>query len=87
MLRGEYLKGKTNKTVVRPVAIYRAECCPKTWKHEQALHTMKTKILRRILVLTRFDYVERKEKELLLNYLHSGMPFKVFGKNKRALGI
>ncbi|XP_056112726.1 uncharacterized protein LOC130089448 [Rhinichthys klamathensis goyatoka] len=52
-----HLKAKVYKTVLRPVALYGAECWPATTKHEQALHTMEMRMLRWTLGLTRLDHV------------------------------
>jgi len=50
------LKGKIYKTVVRPVALYAAECWPAATNHEKALHAMEMRTLRCSLGLTRLDH-------------------------------
>ncbi|XP_048353798.1 uncharacterized protein LOC125433337 [Sphaerodactylus townsendi] len=53
----EKLKAKIYTTVVRPVALYGAECWPATKKHKQALNTIEMKMLRWTLGLTLLDHV------------------------------
>jgi hypothetical protein len=38
-------KAKVNKTVVRPVTLYRSECSPTILNHKQTLHTMELRML------------------------------------------
>lgn len=40
----DWLKGKTYKTVVRPVALYGSACWPALTTHEQALNTMEMRV-------------------------------------------
>ncbi|XDV46099.1 hypothetical protein PO909_014052 [Leuciscus waleckii] len=51
------LKSKIYKIIVRPVALYGAECWPATAKHGQLLHAMEMRMLRWSLGLTRLDHV------------------------------
>ena len=53
-----YLKSKIYRTVVRPVALYGAECWPVIKKHEQILSTMEMRMLRWSLGLTRWNHVK-----------------------------
>ncbi|EYC10880.1 hypothetical protein Y032_0053g2350 [Ancylostoma ceylanicum] len=55
------LKSKIYRTVVRPVALYGAECWPTTLKHEQTLHTMEMRMLRWTQGLTRLDRVRNDD--------------------------
>ncbi|EPB66342.1 hypothetical protein ANCCEY_14566 [Ancylostoma ceylanicum] len=55
------LKSKIYRTVVRPVALYRAECWPTTLKHEQTLHTMEMRMLRWTRGITRLDRVRNED--------------------------
>ena len=55
------LKAKVYKTMVRPVAIYGAECRPSTKKTDQLLHTMEMRMLRWSLGITRLDHVTNVE--------------------------
>jgi len=50
------LKDKIYKTVVRPVALYAAECWLAATNHEKALHAMEMLMLRWSLGLTRLDH-------------------------------
>ncbi|XP_051574277.1 uncharacterized protein LOC127452701 [Myxocyprinus asiaticus] len=56
-----HLKAKVYKTVVRPVALYGAECWPASTRHEQALHVMEMHMLRWTLGLTRWDQVMNED--------------------------
>jgi len=40
------LTGQIYKTVVRPVALYGAECWPAAASHDKALHAMEMRMLR-----------------------------------------
>ena len=51
------LKSKIYEIIVRPVALYGAECWPATAKHGQLLHAMEMRMLRWSLGLTRLDHV------------------------------
>ena len=52
-----YLKSKIYRTVVRPVALYGAECWPATKVHERTLHAMEMRMLRWSLGVTRLDHI------------------------------
>ena len=56
-----YLKSKIYRTVVRPVALYGAECWPVTKRHEQHLHVMEMRMLRWPLGLTKLDRVRNQD--------------------------
>jgi len=60
------LKGKIYKTVVRPVALYVAECWPAATNHEKALHAMEMRMLRWSLGLTRLDHATNVDVRGLL---------------------
>ncbi len=49
------------KTIVRPVALYGAECWPTPKKHELALHAMAMKMLRWMLGLTLHDHIKKDD--------------------------
>ena len=51
------LKSKVYRTVIRPVALYGAECWPSTKKHEQEMNAMEMRMLRWSIRLTRLDRV------------------------------
>ncbi|VDP34288.1 unnamed protein product [Heligmosomoides polygyrus] len=51
----EHLKSKIYRTVIRPVAMYGAECWPATKKAESRLSVMETKMLRWTTGVTRLD--------------------------------
>ncbi|VDO98592.1 unnamed protein product [Heligmosomoides polygyrus] len=53
----EHLKSKIYRTVVRPVAIYGAECWPATKEVETRLIVMETKMLRWTAGVTRMDRI------------------------------
>ncbi|VDP39796.1 unnamed protein product [Heligmosomoides polygyrus] len=53
----EHLKSKIYRTVVRPVAIYGAECWPATKEVETRLSVMETKMLRWTAGVTRMDRI------------------------------
>ncbi|VDO89274.1 unnamed protein product [Heligmosomoides polygyrus] len=53
----ERLKSKIYKTVVRPVAMYSAECWPATKEVETRLSVMETKMLRWTAEVTRMDRI------------------------------
>ncbi|PIO56049.1 hypothetical protein TELCIR_22557 [Teladorsagia circumcincta] len=53
----ERLKSKIYRTVIRPVAIYGAECCPTTKEFEARLSVMETKMLRWTAGVTRLDHI------------------------------
>ncbi|VDO62827.1 unnamed protein product [Heligmosomoides polygyrus] len=53
----ERLKSKIYRTVVRPVAMYGAECWPATKEVESRLSVMETKMLRWTAGVTRLDHV------------------------------
>ncbi|PIO72190.1 hypothetical protein TELCIR_05892 [Teladorsagia circumcincta] len=53
----ERLKSKIYRTVVRPVAIYGAECWPVTKEGEARLSVMETKMLRWTAGVTRLDHI------------------------------
>ncbi|PIO59033.1 hypothetical protein TELCIR_19516 [Teladorsagia circumcincta] len=53
----ERLKSKIYRTVIRPVAIYGAECWPVTKEVEARLSVMETKMLRRTAGVTRADHI------------------------------
>ncbi|EYC21300.1 hypothetical protein Y032_0019g3737 [Ancylostoma ceylanicum] len=55
------LKSKIYCTVVRPVALYGAECWPTTLKQEQTLHTMEMRMLRWTCGITRLDRVRNED--------------------------
>uniref|UniRef100_A0A914WJ88 Reverse transcriptase domain-containing protein n=1 Tax=Plectus sambesii TaxID=2011161 RepID=A0A914WJ88_9BILA len=55
------LKSKVYKTVVRPVAIYGAECWPATKEAERRLRVMEKKMLRWISGITRLDHVRNDD--------------------------
>ena len=57
----EKLKSKIYKTVVRPVALYSAECWPSTLKHDRMLHAMEMRMLRWSLGVTRRDRVRNDD--------------------------
>ncbi len=61
-----HLKAKIYKTVVRPVALYGAECWPASTKHQQALHSMEMRMLRWALWLTRLDRVRNEDVRKIL---------------------
>lgn len=56
-----HLKAKIYKTVVRPVALYGAECWPASTKHHRALHAMEMCMLLWSLGLTRLDQVMNED--------------------------
>ena len=60
------LKSKFYKTAIRPVALYGSECWPTTVKHEQALHSMEMRMLRRCLGLTWHDHVTNEDARKML---------------------
>jgi len=60
------LKGKIYKTVVRPVALYAAECWPAATNHEKALHAIEMRMLRWSLGLTRLDHATNVDVRGLL---------------------
>ncbi|VDO75974.1 unnamed protein product [Heligmosomoides polygyrus] len=53
----EHLKSKIYRAVVRPVAIYGAECWPATKEVETRLSVMETKMLRWTAGVTRMDRI------------------------------
>ncbi|VDO89286.1 unnamed protein product [Heligmosomoides polygyrus] len=53
----ERLKSKIYRTVVRPVAIYSAECWPATKEVETRLSVMETKMLRWTVGVIRMDRI------------------------------
>nr|CDJ93337.1 endonuclease-reverse transcriptase HmRTE-e01 [Haemonchus contortus] len=53
----ERLKSKIYRTVIRPVAIYGAECWPTTKEVEARLSVMETKMLRWTAGVTRLDRI------------------------------
>uniref|UniRef100_W6NDS5 Endonuclease-reverse transcriptase HmRTE-e01 n=1 Tax=Haemonchus contortus TaxID=6289 RepID=W6NDS5_HAECO len=53
----ERLKSKIYRTVIRPVAIYGAECWPATKEVEARLSVMETKMLRWTAGVTRLDRI------------------------------
>ncbi|VDL76809.1 unnamed protein product [Nippostrongylus brasiliensis] len=53
----ERLKSKIHRTVVRPVALYGAECWPATKEVERRLSVMEMKMLRWMAGVTRLDHV------------------------------
>ncbi|VDL82448.1 unnamed protein product [Nippostrongylus brasiliensis] len=53
----ERLKSKIYRTVVRPVALYGAECWPATKEVERRLSVMEMKMLRWMAGVTRLDHV------------------------------
>nr|CDJ91957.1 endonuclease-reverse transcriptase HmRTE-e01 [Haemonchus contortus] len=53
----ERLKSKIYRTVIRPVAIYGAECWPATKEVEARLSVMETKMLRWTVKVTRLDRI------------------------------
>ncbi|EYC13548.1 hypothetical protein Y032_0043g779 [Ancylostoma ceylanicum] len=55
------LKSKIYRTVVRPVALYGAECWSTTLKHEQTLYTMEMRMLRRTHGIARLDIVRNED--------------------------
>jgi hypothetical protein len=55
------LKSKVYRAVVRPVALYGAECWPITKTAERRLAVMETKMLRWISGITRFDHVRNDD--------------------------
>jgi len=60
------LKGKIYKTVVRPVALYAAECWPAATNHEKALHAMEMRMLRWSLGLSLLDHATNVDVRGLL---------------------
>ncbi|VDP11736.1 unnamed protein product [Heligmosomoides polygyrus] len=56
----ERLKSKIYKTVVRPVAMYGAECWPATKETESRLSVMETKMLRWMAGVTRLDRIRNE---------------------------
>ncbi|VDO73451.1 unnamed protein product [Heligmosomoides polygyrus] len=56
----ERLKSKIYRTVVRPVAMYGAECWPATKETESRLSVIKTKMLRWMAGVTRLDYIRNE---------------------------
>lgn len=54
------LKSKVYRTMVRPVALYGAECWPTTRKVEQMIHCMEMKMLRWSLGHTRMDKIRNE---------------------------
>ncbi|EYC34345.1 hypothetical protein Y032_0001g372 [Ancylostoma ceylanicum] len=55
------LKSKIYRTVVRPVALYGAECWPTTLKYVQTPHTMEKRMLRWTWGNTRLDRVRNED--------------------------
>lgn len=55
------LKSKIYRTVIRPVALYGAECWPSSKQHERALHTMEMRMLRWSLGLTLLDHAVNED--------------------------
>ncbi|VDP55954.1 unnamed protein product [Heligmosomoides polygyrus] len=53
----EHLKSKIYRAVIRPVAMYGAECWPATKEVETRLSVMETKMLRWTAVVTRMDRI------------------------------
>ncbi|PIO59958.1 hypothetical protein TELCIR_18562 [Teladorsagia circumcincta] len=53
----ERLKSKIYRTVIRPVAVYGAECWPTTKEVEERLSVMETKMLRWTAELTRLEHI------------------------------
>ncbi|VDO19903.1 unnamed protein product [Heligmosomoides polygyrus] len=53
----EHLKSKIYRAVVRPVAMYGAECWPATKEAESRLSVMETKMLRWTAGVTRLDRI------------------------------
>ncbi|VDP57008.1 unnamed protein product [Heligmosomoides polygyrus] len=58
----ERLKSKIYKTIVRPVAMYGAECWPATKEVETRLSVMETKMLRWTAGVTRLDRIRNDER-------------------------
>ena len=57
----DHLKSRIYRAVVRPVALYGAECWPITKTAERRLAVMETKMLRWISGVTRFDHVRNDD--------------------------